>query len=125
MANQQNANPTLPSAFEVFRTDPQLDKIERIVKVEAMLLATFGPYHVPMRCTDGAYVPAYFGNEADAKRQRCWRARAIVEAEIIEERRREYLDALAHPPILLSLREAANRQMAQYEREGRVTISGY
>jgi DNA invertase Pin-like site-specific DNA recombinase len=119
MPTSPNANPTLPSPVAAFRTDPDLDRVERIAAAEQALLELYGANHVPVRCTDGTYVVQYFAREIDAKMQRRWAARAIVEREIIEERRQETLMAMTRRGP--TAREIAERQREMLEATGMLT----
>lgn len=115
MPTSSNANPTLPSPFQVFHTDPDLDRVERIAKAEQLILTVCGEWHVPIRTGDGAYVMQYFANSSDARVQRRGAARNIVDMEIIEERRRETLHALdmPHGEVLPALRQIGDILLAK------------
>src|SRR4051812_35896979 len=109
MTNQQNANPTLPNwPFDRFTTDSSLDRVVRVAAVEQMVLAAYGPLHVPDK--DGN--ERYFAKDIDARVQRRWIAQHIVDRQEWRDRFAA-INALPHGAVLPSMRETAEAQRAQ------------
>ena len=106
----------LPSPIEVFTPDPHAVRFARIQAIEDACIFEHGHHHAP----DSQGSLMYFANPTDARVQRRWYAKRIVANE-------ERFAAAVHEPhgaVLPSLRELAEHQLAEYERTGRVTVTG-